>query len=98
MIKTFAIKEIRARSPSNHYEREVQDIEEQPHQDGDTPGAGMGEGVDQAVADVVEELEGRGENIPTVPPQIAANVDAKTADKQKQHSDTNDVLLFKPIF
>jgi hypothetical protein len=57
----------------------------------------MGEGVDQAVADIVEKLERRGEDIPTVPPQIAANVDAKTADKQKQHRDTNDVLLLKPI-
>ena len=97
MIKTFAIKEIRARSPSNHSEREVQDIEEQSHQNGDAPSPGMEEGVDQAVADVVEELEGRGENIPAVPPQIAANVDAKTADKQKQHRDTNNVLLLKMI-
>ena len=97
MIKLFVIKKFGARSPSNHPERKVQDIEKQPHQDGDAPGSGMGEGVDQAVADVVEELEGRGENIPAVPPQIAANVDAKTADKQKQHRDTNNVLLFKMI-
>ena len=96
MIKPFTIKEIRARSPSNHSEREVQDIEEQTHQNGDAPGSGMGEGVDQAVADVVEELERRGKDIPTVPSQIAANVDAKTADKQKQHRDTNNVLLLKP--
>ena len=57
----------------------------------------MGEGVDQAVADVVEELERRGKDIPTVPSQISANVDAKTADKQKQHRDTNNVLLLKTI-
>jgi hypothetical protein len=60
MIKLFVIKKFGARSPSNHSEREVQDVEEQPHQNGNTPGSGMGEGVDQAVADIVEELERRG--------------------------------------
>ena len=45
----------------------------------------MGEGVDQTVADVVEELERRGENVPAVPSQIAAYIDAETADKQEQH-------------
>jgi len=84
-------------SPSNHPERKVQNIEEQPLQDGDTPGAGMGEGIDQTVADIVKELERRGEDIPTVPSQIATDIDAETTDEQEQHRDKDDVLLFKPI-
>lgn len=45
----------------------------------------MREGVDEPVADVVQQQERRGEDVPTVPTQIAPDIDAETARKQHHH-------------
>ena len=62
---------------ANQPERKIKYVQKDSHQQRHSPCAGMCEGVDEPVADVVQQLERRGEDVPTVPTQIAPDIDAE---------------------
>jgi hypothetical protein len=70
-------------SLADQAEGPVEHIEEEAHEQGHAPTPGVFERVEEAVAYVIEQANRFGYDVPTVPSEVPADIDAECADKQK---------------
>lgn len=69
-------------SLADQMERPVDQVEKQPHKEGHPPGTRMMQGVNKAVGHIIQQVEWMSNEVPTVPPQVPAQIDAEAAHEQ----------------
>lgn len=69
---------------SNQLNRKIHHIQQQPHQNGHAPRGRMVKRINDAVEYVVEESKRVVQDVPAVPAQVAAQVNAEAGQKQEQ--------------